>query len=209
MLIDNLDRNEYRKFLKDTVIKGQKCQRNWDLSKQIPKEDLDVIIHAATQCPSKQNLDLYSLLVIQNREIQEKIYKKTWTRPGEDTGRLNPQVLANALLVFLPKEPTDLDRNIETRTEHKRKLEVDRHQAVGIAAGFVNVVSQSLGYSTGCNKCFRAKDMKEILNIDVDPILMMGVGFKNESRNRRMEHVEDTKVESFAKLPIPVEYITE
>lgn len=207
MLVDNLDRDQYRKFLKDTVIKGQKCQRNWDLSKQIPKEDLDVIIHAATQCPSKQNLDLYSLLVIQNREIQEKIYENTWTRPGEKIGRYNPQVLANALLVFLPKKPTDNTRNRAVRKNETESLQNDRNQAVGVAAGFVNVIAQSLGYSTGCNKCFNRQAIKEILNIDSNPVLMMGVGFKDETRNRRMEHVEDTKVQSFTKLPIPVEYI--
>lgn len=210
MLVDNLDRDQYRKFLKDTVIKGQKCQRNWDLSKQIPEEDLDVIVHAATQCPSKQNLDLYSLLVIQNREIQEKIYENTWTRPGFDTGRFNPQVLANTLFVFLSKEPNDKTRNMEVREEIKNAkslLEIDRHQAVGVAAGFINVVSQSLGYSTGCNRCFNSKAVKEILNTEQEPVLMMGVGFKDESRNRRMEHVEDTKVKSFSKIDIPITYI--
>ena len=211
MLVDNLDRDQYRKFLKDTVIKGQKCQRNWDLSKQIPEEDLDVIIHAATECPSKQNLDFYSLLVIQNREIQEKIYENTWTRPGEEKGRLNPQVLANTLLVFMPKAPSDLTRNNQTRSIEKEKsvelLKIDRHQAVGVAAGFVNVVAQSLGYSTGCNKCFNAQAIKEILGTDDYPLLMMGVGFKDETRNRRMEHVEDTKVQSFSKVPIPVTVI--
>lgn len=211
MLVDNLDRDQYRKFLKDTVIKGQKCQRNWDLSKQIPEEDLDVIIHAATQCPSKQNLDLYSLLVIQNREIQEKIYENTWTRPGEEIGRYNPQVLANTLLVFLPKMPSDYSRNREVKNiddDFKLKvLKEDRHQAVGVAAGFVNVIAQSLGYSTGCNRCFNPTAIKEILNIDVHPVLMMGIGFKDEQRNRRMEHVKDTKVQSFKKLPIPITFI--
>lgn len=205
----NIDKGEFRKFLKKTIIKAQHCQRNWDLSKQIPQEDLDVIIAAATECPSKQNLDFYSLLVIQNQEIQQKIYENTWTRPGKDIGRYNPQVLANALLIFLAKEPSNKNRNIEVREDDIRRLGVDRHQAVGVAAGFVNVVSQSLGYSTGCNGCFDRKSVKEILNTDLDPILMMGVGFKDESRNRRMEHVEDIKVESFPKLPIQVEYITE
>jgi len=205
----NIDKGEFRKFLKKTITKAQHCQRNWDLSKQIPQEDLDVIIAAATECPSKQNLDFYSLLVIQNQEIQQKIYENTWTRPGEKIGRYNPQVLANVLLVFLPKEPTDNTRNREVRNNQKDILKDDRHQAVGVAAGFVNVVSQSLGYSTGCNKCFNKKAIREILNVDSDPVLMMGIGFKDESRNRRMEHVEDTKVQSFPKLPIQVEYITE
>jgi nitroreductase len=215
MLIDNLDKNEYRRFLRDTVIKGQKCQRNWDLSKQIPQEDLDIIIHAATQCPSKQNLDFYSLLVIQNQEIQKKIYRYTWTRPNKE-GRLNPQVLANTLLIFLPNEPY-APRNNEMRAktqntlddDKKRVLRDDMHQAVGVAAGFVNVVAQSLGYSTGCNKCFDSSAVKAILKTEQHPLLMMGIGYKDENRNRRVNHVTGNMIESFKKLPITVEYITE
>jgi nitroreductase len=206
MIVDTLDRTEYRKFLKSTVLKAQKCQRNWDLSKKIPKEDLDVIVYAATQAPSKQNLDFYSLLVIQNREIQEKIYENTWTIPNSPIGRLNPQVLANVLLVFVSKKHST-NRNEDTRKQNLLQIEIDRNQAVGVSAGFVNVVAQSLGYSTGCNKCCDKAKVKEILNIDQDPILMMGVGFKNESRNRREEHFEGFMVESRSKLPISIEYI--
>lgn len=206
MIVDTLDRTEYRKFLKNTVLKAQKCQRNWDLSKRIPKEDLDVIVYAATQAPSKQNLDFYSLLVIQNREIQEKIYENTWTIPNSPVGRLNPQVLANVLLVFVSKKHST-NRNEDTRKQDLLQIEIDRNQAVGVSAGFVNVVAQSLGYSTGCNKCCDKSKVKEILNIDEDPILMMGVGFKDESRNRREEHFEGFMVESRSKLPIPIEYI--
>lgn len=213
MIVDSLDRNEYRKFLKNTVLKVQKCQRNWDLNKSIPKEDLDVIIHAATQCPSKQNLDMYSLLVIQNRKIQEEIYKHTWTRPGEAAGRLNPQVLANVLLIFIENEYSDSNRNRETRNpedDHNiQQINIDRHQAVGVAAGFVNVVAGSLGYSTGCNRCLDDTAVQEILNIKNPILLMMGVGFKDDTRNRRMDHVKNIEVESFSKLPIQVTYIDE
>ncbi len=36
----NLDRNE----IKRSIIQSQHCQRNWDLSKQIPEEDIETII---------------------------------------------------------------------------------------------------------------------------------------------------------------------
>ena len=29
----------FRKMLKETIHESQKCQRNWDLNKQIPEED--------------------------------------------------------------------------------------------------------------------------------------------------------------------------
>lgn len=195
----------HRDLLNDIVIKGQQCQRNWDLSKQIPKEDLDVIIHAGTQCPSKQNLDYYSLLVIQNQEIQKEIYKNSW-----GGSRYNPQVLANTLFVFVPKEPTNTSRNSTVRQEiknHQHILEIDMHQAIGVSSGFMCVISHLLGYSTGFNKCFDGKAVKEILSTDYKPILMLGVGFKDESRNRQIDHVEGVKIVSFYKINIPVTYI--
>jgi nitroreductase len=213
----NIDKGEFRKFLKKTIIKAQHCQRNWDLSKQIPQEDLDVIIAAATECPSKQNLDFYSLLVIQNQEIQQKIYENTYTRPaGDPRGRKNPQVLANTLLVFVPKDPNKTVRNLEMNeyvrgnmTEKtKNKLDHDTHQAIGVAAGFVNVVAQSLGYATGCNICMNSDAIKKILGIEKHPELMMGIGFKDPERNRKEEHVTKKPVQAYAKIPIDVQFIS-
>lgn len=212
MVVDQIDRDEYRKFLKDTIIKGQKCQRNWDLTKQMPQEDIDLIIEAATQCPSKQNLDFYSVMVIQNQEIQQEIYKNTLDRPD---GRSNPQVLANLLLLFLPKIPTE-PRNAEVLVQWAgvndkyidRMVDIDRDQAVGIAAGFVNVISQSLGYSTGCNKCFNTQAVMDILGIDAPPILMMGVGYKDLGRPRRQDQVTNEEIASYRKLPIEVTYVS-
>ena len=41
------------------IHRSQHTQRNYDLSKKIPQADLDLIIEAATQCPSKQNIAYY------------------------------------------------------------------------------------------------------------------------------------------------------
>ena len=47
-------------FENKNIIKAihasQHTQRNYDLDKKIPIEDIKTIITAATQCPSKQNL---------------------------------------------------------------------------------------------------------------------------------------------------------
>ena len=58
-----------------TIDKTQRCQRNWDLNKQIPKEDLDTIIYAIANAPSKQNLQYFNIHVITNRKIIESIYE--------------------------------------------------------------------------------------------------------------------------------------
>ena len=42
--------------IKKAVIRSQHCQRNFDLNRQVPQEDIDLIIHAATNCAAKQNI---------------------------------------------------------------------------------------------------------------------------------------------------------
>jgi ferredoxin len=48
-------------MIEKSVHKSQHCQRNWDLSKEVPKRDLEVMETAITQCPSKQNYAYYKV----------------------------------------------------------------------------------------------------------------------------------------------------
>jgi hypothetical protein len=68
------NKEKLRQILKEKHIEGQLCQRNWDLTQEMPEEDVQVILHSVTQCPSKQNLDYYSVIAIQDRSIIENIY---------------------------------------------------------------------------------------------------------------------------------------
>lgn len=210
---------ELKTNLKKAHILGQHCQRNWDLNQSIPQEDIDLIIHAAVQCPSKQNLDFYSLIAIQNREIIEKIYDHTETV----VGRKNSQVLGQLLLIFTsnPKKVSLSDRNCESRNIHNlgrlyhytkdqldKNFHEDMHQAAGVAAGFVNVTASLLGYRTGCNRCFNDTEIKKILNLKNEKILlMMGIGIHDDSRNRREEHYEKVLIETYKKIPINITYL--
>jgi nitroreductase len=105
--------------IKKAILKSQHCQRNWDLTRQIPQEDLDLIITSATHCPSKQNVSHYNLHAITNRELIEKIYAvtkgfQTSNKPATDGDEMitfgeyeavgNTQILANLLLVFERKK---------------------------------------------------------------------------------------------------------
>ena len=47
--------------IQKAVTRSQHCQRNFDLSKQIPEDDIDLIIHSVTNCPSKQNIAYYKV----------------------------------------------------------------------------------------------------------------------------------------------------
>jgi hypothetical protein len=87
-------------------------------------------------------------------------------------------------------------------------IERDRNMAVGVAAGYLNVTASLLGYSTGCCACFNVPGIKSILNLDNDPILLMGIGFKDETLNRRIHHNDHSFVfPTKPKQAIPVNII--
>ena len=177
-------------------------------SKQDYIDDLKTIITAATQCPSKQNVAFYDLYVIENKKVIDSIYETTTNlmlNDKDNTGYetlSNPQVLGNLLLVFVEKDVADGSHkeanesnagiNIE---ETSRIINLDRHVAVGVAAGYVNMTATLLGYETGCCSCVMNYDkLKEILGTNKHPILLMGVGFKNDTINRRMHPLKDTSI---------------
>jgi hypothetical protein len=115
------DSNMFNNFLEETIIKSQRCQRNWNLDKSIPEEDINTFKTAVTNCPSKQNVLFYKVVFIQNREIIEKIHKSTDSfvynfEPRKAT--TNPQILANIVAVFI----RDRDPELLPRTERESML---------------------------------------------------------------------------------------
>lgn len=192
--------------IKKAIVKSQHCQRNWDLTKVIPEDDLDLFIQAATKCPSKQNLAHYKVHFITNRNIIEEIHSNTegFARNYTDeeiTHETNSQTLANLLVVFeaydfRQKLYTDpVIRNDETQkiltnqtlsTVDKEVLKRDQQIAVGIAAGYLNLLSSILGYSTGCCSCFSPEPIQKIINAENEILLLMGIGFNNSDKNRRV-----------------------
>ena len=208
------------------VIKSQHCQRNWDLSNEIPSEDLAVLVDCVTQCPSKQNIAFYKAHFITNRETIQAIYDHTdgFTvnyDPYETTK--NTQCLANLLVVFEKHDYTqnlsdgDIPRNREANqiiqdgapTQLTMNImEHDRQVAVGVAAGYLNLSASLMGYATGCCSCFYPEGVQEVLGIDGTPLLMMGIGFSNADTNRRVHHEDrDFIFPTKKKQPIEVTFI--
>ena len=60
--------------IKKAVIRSQHCQRNFDLEQNIPEADIETLIHAATNCPSKQNMAFYKLHVVTDRSLIEQVH---------------------------------------------------------------------------------------------------------------------------------------
>lgn len=202
----------FKKVLKESIHESQKCQRNWDLSKSIPDDDKEIILESITNCPSKQNLNYYKVHVIENRDIIEKIHEHTkgfgpiyddydsenreghWREDRGDDGEYytNSQVLAQLLIAFTPNDDELLKR------QENDVYEEDRLMAIGIAAGYCNIISTQLGYATGCNKCFDAKAIEEL--IGEKPILLMGVGIPDKSKNRRDHQYDDFRFPTLKKF---------
>jgi nitroreductase len=214
------------KDIKKAVIKSQHCQRNWDLSKDISQEDMELLIHAVSNCPSKQNIAHYKVHFITNRDIIEEIHANTtgFARNYTDENivyETNSQVLANLLIVFEAYDyklnlPDSTIRNDETQAwlqtksltaQQESVMTRDRHMAVGIAAGYVNVISSMIGYSTGCCACFDLDKVKQILNTDNEILLLMGVGYPDSTRNRREHHTSDFVFPTKKKQPIIINHI--
>lgn len=183
------------------IHRSQHTQRNYDLSKRIPREDLKTIVTSAAQCPSKQNTAFYDLHIIENQDVIKSIFHFTTGQASDDEEYKylsNPQVLANVLLVFSIKDKIQSSKHREVvkstaDSESARIVMQDAHTAIGIAAGYVNLTASLLGYETGCCSCVMDYDsLKEMLNIDGSPSLLMGVGFKNEGVNRRVHALAGT-----------------
>jgi nitroreductase len=182
--------------IKKAVIRSQHCQRNFDLSKDVPEDDINILVHAATNCPSKQNIAFYNLHVITDRDLIEKIHDlapgtHAYDADGNMVATTNSQVLANVLFVYEQLELSDLTEKGFTKwlDADESDIEVfqrDRATAIGIASGYVNLTASILGYSTGCCQCFLTNDIKDLLGFKNKPAMIQGIGFKDETRNRRL-----------------------
>ena len=186
-----------QKSIRKAILKSQHCQRNFDLSQEIPRQDIELMKTAVAQCPSKQNLAYYKAYFVFDREIIEKIHTHTKGFGIDPKNyQTNSQVLANLLVVFTDKPITNFDRNEQAIALGKGSadedilsiLKKDMNQALGIAAGYLNLTASLLGYSTGCCACFDEVQVKSILGEENTPLLLMGIGFRHPLRNRRQHH---------------------
>lgn len=208
--------------VKKAIIKSQHCQRNFDLTQEMPKDDIDLLVHAVTNCPSKQNIAYYKVHVITDLDAIHKIHSMTdgFTKnyeTGETT--TNSQTLANLLLVFEMEDFTvnslGSQRNMQTvrltdndlTNEDWNAFKKDSQMSTGVAAGYANLTASIIGYNTGCCACFDNENIKEYLNLKNDVMLLMGIGFKNTDVNRRIHPETGFEFPSIKKQKIDVKYI--
>lgn len=201
--------------IKKAVTATNKAQRNYDLTKCIPQEDLDTLIYAAVNSPSKQNETHYSLHVYTDQAIIKQIYshtkKFTMIRDRQDQEEsfkveddvfiqndvksvTNSQIYANALFVYVTEQG-------ETRgSQHRAAKENPNSTAakvyneqiaysMGISIGELILSAGLLGYTTGICSALDTKPIRDILGTKQNPKLLVGVGFPN-NQLERTQHSE-------------------
>ena len=210
--------------IEKSVIRSQHTQRNWNLDKQLPKEDVNTLLQAVTNCPSKQNIAFYKIHFIQDRSIIEEIHENTYgfgyrrVNGIRDT-ETNSQTLANLLVIFedynyLDDLKDDIHRNQATKEyinngklsdARMSELDRDKQVAVGIAAGYLNLTASLMGYRTGCCQCMDNNAIKEIALLKEEPLLLMGIGFPQKGVSRKRHHIRDFTFITKKKQPIKYE----
>ena len=211
--------------IKKAIIRSQHCQRNYDLTKSMPEADIDLIHHAATQCPSKQNIAFYKLHFITNRDVIKEIHENTMGFKNNTTGEIvtNSQVLSNLLIAFeledtvgrtlsenktaRTDELNDIKKGIASALPNYENLARDTEMAIGIAAGYINLTASILGYSTGCCVCMDGPKVQKAIGAKHNIKLLMGVGFKKEGTNRRKHPESEFVFPTNPKQEISVNFI--
>ena len=94
-------------------------------------------------------------------------------------------------------------------TKNREILTRDRNQALGIALGYVNLSSAQLGYGTGCCTCIMDQSrLQKLLGMEGGPMIVMGIGYKQEGKNRRVHQYRDDFVfPTRKKQEIEVNYV--
>ena len=198
--------------IKKAVDTSQRAQRNYDLSKDIPQEDLETLIYAATNSPSKQNETHYSLHVYTDQHIIREIYNHTKlfslgakTDEGmfkEENGKFyqdkdrsvhNSQILANVLFVFAEDHGEARGGNSfiaqntkDFTTESYLNYTEQINYSIGIATGELLLSAALLGYKTGLCSAFPKGKVGKLIGSDYDPKLLVGIGHENAGIDRRL-----------------------
>lgn len=192
----------------DYIDSAQKAQRNYDLSKSIPEEDLHKLIYAAANSPSKQNETHYRLEVFTDQTVIRNIYNHTKkfllklddSTFGETKGDYwqddsysvtNPQILANALFVYIDDQGeavggTHKAGQVSVDGKARMLYDEQKNLSIGISVGELILSASIMGYKTGICSAMDSKPIMKLLGVDKRVKLLVGVGFANESIDRRV-----------------------
>lgn len=169
----------------------KQCQRNWDISKNIPIEDLDILIQTVENAPRKNLIRFFSLLVATDRTVIDKLQKLTVFNVKDGISN-QMQVFANAVFVFI--KDYDLKDAYMSRTDLYDNNSYEDHFIqfhCGLSAGLVALKASEMGYKTGFSMCF--PDTQEVLkkefNINGEVVAFLGIGYPVTNIPYHVSHI--------------------
>ena len=166
--------------IKNAIEVTQRAQRNYNLTKTIPQKDIDTLIHAASNGPSKQNETHFNLRVYTDPTIIKKIHEATkmYTMFSDDNvdevfndrdgqyhykdeySVTNSQIYANAVFIWCDDTANlrggthILGARKEASFISKQTLFEQKSFSVGISSGQLTMAAALLGYKTGYCSAF-------------------------------------------------------
>ena len=187
------------------------AQRNWDRSKTIPQEDIDVLLEAIKNSPTKQAETHYKVFWSDDIDLIYKVYRKTRQFTVTPKGSLdytdsdgvtkkeytirNSQIYSNLLFAF----SYDWDQEQSRTAVHAivdegkgsniafNEKERQRSISIGIAIGELILSANLLGYKTGLCSAFWPNEIEEYFDGEKIEVLV-GVGYPTDKP--RTEHEE-------------------
>jgi nitroreductase len=213
-----------REDIVKAVNSAQRAQRNYDLTKSVLQEDLETLIHVASNSPSKQNEVHFSLKVYTDQKKIREIYNCTKRfalyRDGVSDSKFdkvqdkfdmneefcvhNSQILSNVLFVYLDDEGTlrsgehIWDKNNTPESYHPA-LNKQKNFSIGISSGQLILSASLLGYKTGICTAYDEGKLMRVLNTEKNIKMLVGIGFPNNHLDRRLH------AETFNK-DLPIDY---
>jgi len=204
------------KELKTAIKNTNSCQRNWDRSKVIPEEHVNLFVEAIKWSPTKQNETHYKVVYTTNPELIYKIYKKTkyftvvhpeYNIATDDYGNTkdeynvcNSQTYSNLLIgIFHDWKQENsramihkiVDERSETvKAEAMYQRAQHRLLSMGVVIGEIVLTASLLGYKTGLCSAHSSSEVGRLFGEEGDEcIVLVGVGYPDLKRNRK-EHEE-------------------
>jgi len=142
----------------EVIRRAQKCQRNWNYTRDINSSVRDHLLWIAQNAPSKQHEGFYDVYWSEDRDTIQEMSRYTWgcthSRTPPSTWR-NAQANANMYILFVAKEPSGQENcHVDGSLKENNRPErwENAYVSIGIAMGMILFTANQLGLQTGCNK---------------------------------------------------------
>ena len=164
------------------------------LDKPVEREKIEKIIECARLSPSACNAQPWKFVVVDNKEIVEKIAKKLY---DPLVSGINKFALTSPVFIVVVGEKRNLTSKIGSIVKNKDYTSMD----IGIACENICLAAAELGLGTCMMGWFKEKDIKKILEIpDKKEIhLVISLGYYENKEPRKKVRKEMNEIFSYNK----------